>query len=266
MKNPALVWLLFVSMLCAGQNPGATEPAGAIPQNDDSKKTQSPEAVNGTAAKQGVSAPHPGNAQELETVLAQMDRAAANFKSTQADFEWDQYQKVVDETDKQIGHVYFRRNDGSVEALFNITSTPAKQVLFKGGKISLYDRKIDQVTEREAGKNRSDVEAFLGLGFGARGHDLLKSYDIRLDGSETVDGIKTPKLELVAKSPKVRNMFNRFILWIDLQRDVPLKEQVFEPSGDYWLAHYTNFKLNAKIPDDNFRLQTSAHTKVVKPQ
>ena len=46
----------------------------------------------------------------LESVLKTMDAAAANFQTTQADFVWDQYQKVVDETDTQKGTVYYRRS------------------------------------------------------------------------------------------------------------------------------------------------------------
>src|SRR4029077_14411216 len=39
----------------------------------------------------------------LETVLQKMDSASAAFQTAQADFVWDQYQKVVDETDTQKG-------------------------------------------------------------------------------------------------------------------------------------------------------------------
>ncbi|HEY6969729.1 MAG TPA: outer-membrane lipoprotein carrier protein LolA [Candidatus Angelobacter sp.] len=203
---------------------------------------------------------------ELQAVLSQMDNASGGFRSAQADFDWDNYQKVVDETEKQKGRVYFRRNGNDVEAMFDITTPVPKQVLFKGGKIQLYNPKIDQITEYEPGKNKSDVEAFLSLGFGARGHDLLKSYDVKMDGWEAIDGVRTAKLELVAKSEKVRNMFNKFTLSIDPKQDVPLKQQVFEPSGDYWLSHYTNIKLNARISDDVFRIKTTPRTRVVKPQ
>ena len=203
---------------------------------------------------------------ELEAVLTQMDKASADFKSMQADFEWDNYQKVVDETDKEQGKVYFRRNRNSVDAMFDVTAPSAKQVLFKAGKLMLYNPKIDQVTEYEPGKSGADVEAYLGLGFGSPGHELLKSYDVRMAGWETIDGVKTAKLELTPLSPKVRSMFSQFVLWIDPQRDVPLKQQVFEPSGDYWLSHYTGFKLGAKISDDVFHINTTSHTKVVRPQ
>ena len=58
------------------------------------------------------------------------------------------------------------------------------------------------MTERDVSKNKSDVEAFLSLGFGARGDDLLRDYDVKMAGWETVDGVKTAKLELAAQEPE----------------------------------------------------------------
>ena len=205
---------------------------------------------------------------ELETVLTAMDRVAAKFSTAQADFEWDNYQKAVDETDKQTGKVYFRRSGkggNNVEAMFEVASPAAKQVLIQSGRIQLYNPKIDQITEHQAGKNSADVDAFLNLGFGGRGHDLLKSYDVKMVGWETVDGVKTARLQLTPFSPKVRNMFSQFILWIDPERDVARKQQVLEPSGDDWVAHYTGFILGRRIPDEHFRIKTTPHTKVVTP-
>ena len=42
-------------------------------------------------------------APSLDSVLKKMDAAAATFQATQADFVWEQYQRVVDETDTQTG-------------------------------------------------------------------------------------------------------------------------------------------------------------------
>ncbi len=50
-----------------------------------------------------------GESPALERVLAQMDAAAKNFKSTEASVVWDQYQKVIDETETENGRIYFRR-------------------------------------------------------------------------------------------------------------------------------------------------------------
>jgi outer membrane lipoprotein-sorting protein len=55
-------------------------------------------------------------------------------------------------------------------------------------------------------------------------------------------------------------------LWIDPDRDVLLKQQFFELSGDYRVAHYTNMKLNQKIQDEVFHLKTNGKTKTIQPQ
>ncbi|MCU1310941.1 MAG: hypothetical protein JWO20_2066 [Candidatus Angelobacter sp.] len=204
---------------------------------------------------------------DLDKVLTQLDKASASFKSAEADFRWDQYQKVVNETDVQKGKVYFQRHDHSTLMAADITEPDQKILLFTpDGKIRLYQPRIDQVTEYEAGKNREEVESFLVLGFGSRGHDLLTRFNVKYLGQETVNGASTAKLELVPKAPKVRSMFERIILWIDTARDVSLKQQAIEPSGDYRIATYSDIKLNQKLPDDVFKLRTTSKTKVVKPQ
>ena len=194
-----------------------------------------------------------------------MDAAAAQFRSAQADFTWDQYQKVVNETDTQKGTVYYRRTGkGDTQMAADIQSPDQKYLLFTDGKIRIYQPKIQQVNEYDAGKNRAEVESFLVLGFGGKGHDLQNQFDIRFEGNEDVDGVRTAKLDLTPKSARVKNMFDHIIIWVDATRSVSLKQQAFEPSGDYRLAHYTNIKLNSKIPDDVFKLHTSGKTKTVK--
>lgn len=195
-----------------------------------------------------------------------MDAAAAQFHSASADFVWDQYQKVVNETDTQKGKIYFRRDakGKDTEMAADIQSPEQKYVLVSGGKIQFYQPKINQVNEYSSGKNRSEVDSFVVLGFGGSGHDLQQQFEVKFDGNEDVDGVKTAKLELTPKSPKVKNMFEKFILWIDAPRGISLKQQAFEPSGDYRLAHYSNIKVNTKIPDEVFKLHTTGHTKTVK--
>lgn len=194
-----------------------------------------------------------------------MDAAAAQFRSAQADFTWDQYQKVVNETDAQKGTVYYRRTSkGDTQMAADIQSPDQKYMLFAEGKIRIYQPRIQQVNEYDAGKNRAEVESFLVLGFGGRGHDLQKQFEVNFQGNEDVDGVHTAKLELTPKSPRVKNMFDRIIIWVDATRSISLKQQAFEPSGDYRLAHYTNIKLNTKIPDNVFKLHTSGKTKTVK--
>jgi outer membrane lipoprotein-sorting protein len=204
---------------------------------------------------------------ELQRVLKQMDQTAANFRSTQAAFVWDQYQKVVDEHDIQKGIVYFRRAGNEIQMAADINDPiPPKSVLFTDGKVEIYEPKIEQVTRYNTGKDRAVIESFLVLGFGGSGRDLLKSFEVKYISAEKVAGVDTAKLELVPKSQKVLTTFNRIWLWIDPSRGVSVQQQLFAPSGDYRLAKYSDIQLNQKIPDGAFKLKTTGKTKVVSPQ
>ncbi|HZQ24651.1 MAG TPA: outer membrane lipoprotein carrier protein LolA [Terriglobales bacterium] len=202
----------------------------------------------------------------LDAVLDSMDKAAANFRTTEANFEWDQYQKVIDDTDVQKGKIYYRRQGDEVQMAADIAEPDKKYVLFSGGKVSVYQPKIDQVTEYNAGKKRADVESFLVLGFGGGGHELLKSYDVKYLGDEQLGAVKAAKLELIPKSQSVRNNVERILLWIDPSRGISVQQQFFQGQGDYRLAKYSDIKLNEKIPDNAFKLKTTSKTKTTSPQ
>jgi outer membrane lipoprotein-sorting protein len=203
---------------------------------------------------------------DLERVLGQMDSAAAKFRGAEANFVWDHFQKVVEETDTQKGKIYFRRAGNQTEMLADISEPEPKSVLFTDSKIRLYQPKIDQVTVYDTGKNREAFESFLILGFGGGGHEMLKSFDVKYLGSENLNGAETTKLELVPKSAKVRNNVDHILLWIDPTRGISSQQQFFEPSGDYRLTKYSDIKVNEKIPDSIFKLKTTGKTKTVSPQ
>src|SRR5512141_3475647 len=93
--------IVCVLMVCgtsfaqAAPNPKATTAAATTsPAKSDPK----------TASQAGK----PGGSADLDHVLADMDRAAAGFKSAQADFVWDQFSKVVNDHDFQKGVIYYR--------------------------------------------------------------------------------------------------------------------------------------------------------------
>ncbi|MGH9565950.1 MAG: hypothetical protein ACRD4I_08210, partial [Candidatus Angelobacter sp.] len=91
------------------------------------KNTQSgtPAAAESSQARSSA-AVTPATPADLQRVLAQMNRAAATFKTAQADFVWEQYQKVVDETDTQRGTMYLKRTKNGMDAALRITSPDVK--------------------------------------------------------------------------------------------------------------------------------------------
>ena len=196
-----------------------------------------------------------------------MDAASGTFHSAEADLTQEDYEKVVDDHHTENGKIYFRRTSKGLQMAMDFMNSPdSKYVLLTDNKIRLYQTRIDQITEYAIGKNRSDVESMFALGFGGRGHDLGRSFEVALGGVEQVDGVEAARLDLVPKGQRAKGMFNKIVLWIDLARGISVKQQFFEPSGDYRLARYSNIKLNQKLPDDAFRLKTTGKTKFISPQ
>jgi outer membrane lipoprotein-sorting protein len=212
-----------------------------------------------------VCAVTPVNAQSnaaLELVLNQMDKAGATFRTTEASFVWEQYTSVVKETDEQKGKVYFRREGNEIQMAVDVTDPYPKYVLLTGSKLQLFEPRLDRVTEYNIQKNQGEFEMFLVLGFGGGGHAMLKSFDVDYLGSETLDGVETSKLDLVPKSQKIRGMFPHIVLWIDPGDGISVRQQLFQPDGDYRLARYSNIQLNRKISDAVFKLRTKNKTTI----
>jgi outer membrane lipoprotein-sorting protein len=211
--------------------------------------------------------PTPPEQCSLECVLKKMDETAAGFHSAQADFVWDHYQKVVDETDTQKGTVYYRRVGKEIEMMAEIREPDSKFMLYKDGKLQVYQPKIEQVLEYPTGGNRSEIESYLVLGFGGSGQDLTKSFEVSYLGEETVGGIATAKLQLIPKSEKVRsNYFAKAVLWIDVSRGISVQQQFVQSQGDFRLAKYSSVRVPAKLGNEVFRLKTNAKTQFVSPR
>jgi len=204
--------------------------------------------------------------ESLNNVLKKMDAAAAHFQTAQADFVWDQFQKVVDETDTQKGTVYYRRAGKEIEMMADIKQPDRKFVLYKDGKLQIYQPKIEQVISYPAGGNRNELESYLVLGFGGSGQDLKKSFEVSYEGAETIDGVATAKLQLIPKSEKIRNNFSKIFLWIDLTSGISIQQKFMQSQGDYRLAKYSGVRPNEKIGNDVFQLKTTKKTQFVSPR
>ena len=209
----------------------------------------------------------PPDSAALERVLTQMDNAAKNFHTAQANLTAEQYTKLVDDTDTQKGKVYFERHGRDVNMAADISEPEREYAVYSNGKAQVYKPKIDEIDEYQPGeKSRAKVEAFLLLGFGGGGHSLLSNYDVRYLGTENIGEISAPKLELTPKSQQLRNNISRIVLWVDPAKGVALQMQMFFPGGDYRLTRYSDIQIDQKLPDNAFKIKTTGKTKVVSPQ
>lgn len=205
-------------------------------------------------------------ADDLARVLHELDVAAANFRSTSADFQFDTYQTdPIPERDTQKGTAYYERKGTSFQMAAHVAEVNGKPVpkiyMYAGGVFKLNEPLINQVTTF---KSAAKFESYVMLGFGASGRDLADKWEIKYLGPETLDGVKTEKLELIAKDPTVRRNFPKVTVWIDPARAVSLKQVFDQGQGQSRVCVYFNIKVNQPLPADAFKLKTDAKTQFVQ--
>lgn len=204
-------------------------------------------------------------ADDLQRVLQDLDKASANFHSTSADFKFESVQTdPIPDTDVQTGVIYYDRKGAGFEMGMHIDKVNGKPVpkviVVSGGVFKMYEKLLNQVT---TSNKASKYESYLVLAFGASGKDLQQRWNIKYLGPDTLDGVKTEKLELVAKDPDVLKLFPKVTIWVDPARGVSLKQYFDEGQGQSRTCVYSNFKVNGSLPGDAFKLPTDSKTQYV---
>jgi outer membrane lipoprotein-sorting protein len=205
-------------------------------------------------------------ADDLQRVLHQLDVVAANFHTTSADFEFDSVMTdPIPDTQVQKGTVYYQRKGKSFQMAAHIAEQNGKadplMYSFADGKLRLFNPKIDQVQTID---KASAYEGYLMLGFGASGKELSEKWNITDAGEEVVGGVKTEKLELVAKDATVRKNLPKVTVWLDTSRGVSVKQVLDEGQGQSRTAIYSNIKVNESLPSDVFTIKTDSKTQYVE--
>jgi outer membrane lipoprotein-sorting protein len=204
-------------------------------------------------------------ADDLKSVLSRLDAASANFHTTSADVEFDtvQTQPIYDK-DVQKGVAYYKREGHSFQMAAHIREVngkpAAKDLTYSAGKVVFFDQQANQERVMDATKYESN----LLLGFGASGKELADKWQITYAGQETVDGVKTDKLELIAKDPNVLKLFPKVTIWLDTDRAVSLKQVFDEGQGTSRTCIYSQIKTNQSLPRDAFTFKTNKQTQFIK--
>lgn len=218
------------------------------------------------AALAAAGAPAANQNADVAKIVAELNQAAEHFRGAQADFLWDQYQAVVQESETQSGVIYFKRNhDATLMSVHieKVDGQPVEKFLVYNGKdLRFYRPAIKQMTIFQPHTNRDQVESFLTLGFGGSGTDLEKNWTITPQGESTIDGVHVVQLDLKPKAAKVQSMFTHVTIWIDPVKGISLKQIFYEPSGDRRTVTYSHIQYNARVSDDVFRIKTAPGTTV----
>lgn len=204
---------------------------------------------------------------KLQDVLKQMDASSAKFQDVKAEITVENYTAVVQDTETQTGMTAFRRGSDAMEMVTHLKSSSGKpyaDLLYANGKLEYYSPAQKQETILNAGANQAEYNSLLATGFGASGKELQSEWTVTFDGMEPVGGVQTAKLELVSKDPSIRNNFSKLTIWVDLSRDISLKQVMEQPDGDKRTVTYSNVQYNAHLPGSLFTLKIPSGTQVTR--
>lgn len=207
--------------------------------------------------------------QELDKTLARLDATAQKFKSAEAEVVWDNVQtQPIYDKDTQTGTIYFERRKGEVSTALQLKTLDGKPVpkemVYDGGVFKLYEPMLKQLTIFKTTGKQSEIESFLALGFGGSGADLRKNWIVSYSGAETIDGIQTSRLTLLPHNDSTRQNVSKVILWVDMANGIAIRQQSFDPSGNYRLVNYKIVHLNSGVPGNAFEIRLASGTRVIQ--
>ncbi len=204
---------------------------------------------------------------DLQQVLARMDKAANDFRSMTAHVTYVTHTDVLNDNSTEIGSVTMRKvQPGEVQGLVDFTEPDHKTITFEKRRIQEYLPKIKTLQVFDLTKHGEQLDKFLMIGFGTSGMELAKDYTVSVLGPENGKGPTAIRLQLVPKAADARQYVMKLELWIPEQGDpYPLQEKIFQPSGDYRLTTYGDLKINPPLQPDALQLKLPPGVKIEHP-
>jgi outer membrane lipoprotein-sorting protein len=205
----------------------------------------------------------------LAAALARMDRTTATFKGLKADMKKVAHLDAINKDETDIGTITVKRGakPKDLQMLVDFKQPDAKQFLVSGSKAWSYILKNpNEVQEYDLSRKfRGMLDQYLLLGFGSYSRDLRDAYTVTLGKppSETVEGEKTTKIELIPKSAEMLAQVKRCELWISDSKGITVQQKLHTGGGDYHLVTYTNMVVNPPIGD--LKLDTPRGVKTTRP-
>jgi outer membrane lipoprotein-sorting protein len=208
-------------------------------------------------------------ADSLDAILQRMDAAAKSFKSISAKLHDVNYTAVLSESTSEDGELRLRRAKDGLTGILEYSPPDQRFVAFSGHKVQLYKPKANEVTIIDPGKeNMSKIDQFILIAFGSTsGNELKSAYDIKLAGTEPVDGKPASHVVLIPKSAEAKKLTTMIELWFPEGTAIAVKEKVTQPTKDYRLTTYSDVKPSPPsppLPDSAFELKLPAGVKVIK--
>lgn len=204
----------------------------------------------------------------VETVLANMDSAAAGWRGMRANVQWTRYRSLVDEKTVESGRIVVRRAEsGSFEMLQEFTEPNRYFYLVRGAHVEIYKPRIKEVQVYDVGKSRDQLENALLIGFGVSGAYLREHYEVAVEGEEEIAGHQAVKLALRPRNPGGRLNNRKLDMWISTEHWQPVQQRVYERNPkDYRIFSYSEVEINPRFAGSEFKLRLERGTRRTRPQ
>ncbi len=202
----------------------------------------------------------------LPEILKRVDQNAAGFRSMRAKMERIDYTAVLRDASKESGEILLlKKKPGSVAMRIDFTAPDVKQISYSDKKIQSYLPKINTVQIIDVGKIDGLISQGILIGFGTTAKELQKAYSIKVLGEEAVNGKQATKLELIPKGDSPLMKLKKIEVWLSVSDGYPLRQKLYQSSGDYNQATYSDLKVNPDITEQNLRLDMPKNVKKEYP-
>lgn len=200
----------------------------------------------------------PAGGQNLtrDQVLDRIDSGSAKLRTLRADIEVKNWTDLLEEFDAgERGHISIRKGDGKTSLRRQIDLPQQSILLVQDGQALFYRPAIKEAVRYDInqGKNKPG-SANLFVGFGTGKDALLEKFEIELSGTEKISGKETYVLEMTPRDERARAEYSQFVIWVDPDRGIPLRQVIRLPNNDYQQIDFGNIEINKKIADSEFRL------------
>jgi outer membrane lipoprotein-sorting protein len=205
-------------------------------------------------------------ADTLKDMLARMDRSAEKFQSMTANLTQLQHTAIINDDERDSAAVRMKKEKGGLRGFVEFAEPNRRLIGFQNRQLQVYYPKTNTVNIYDLGKHGAQLDQFLLLGFGTSGKQLEKSYNMRVTGTETLNGKPVTRLELVPKTEEVKEYLKELELWIPDSASYPVQEKIHKNDQDYILIQYSDVKINPGLTDKDLELTLPTGVNKVYPQ
>jgi outer membrane lipoprotein-sorting protein len=206
-------------------------------------------------------------AESLQAVQARMDKSAAEFVSLKSRVKKISYTAIIKDTATETGEFIVKKlKSGDVRVRMEVEKPDARSIALSRKKYEVFLPKINTVQEYDLSQYGKLIDQFLLLGFGTPVAELQKSYTMRVNGAEMIDGKMATKVEMVPKADSIKAHLKLIEVWIPPGDGNPVQQKFTQPSGDYVMTTYYDVKINPLLKDADVQLTLPKHVKREKPQ